>query len=109
MVRRLYTGIWQYYRLSPTPAYPSGHFAFGGAAGAILDSVLGAMTFTDNCHETRKDVNGKPRTFSSFTAAGQENADSRVYLGVHYPMDCTEGIRIGKLVAQRVNELKWKK
>ena len=75
----------------------------------IATVVLAATAMPDLLKIPLKDINGKPRTFSSFTAAGQENADSRVYLGVHYPMDCTEGTRIGKLVAQRVNELKWKK
>jgi hypothetical protein len=93
----------------PFPAYPSGHSSFGGATGDILDGIFGTMTFTDKCHEGRTDFNGTPRTFSSFKAAGEENAESRIYLGVHFRMDCTEGLRIGRLAAQRVNELKWKK
>jgi len=98
------------------PAYPSGHSGFGGAGAKILSSYFeyndnhpGSYTFTDNCHINRTDFIGTPRTFSSFKEMGDEDALSRIPLGVHFRMDCTEGVRMGELCAQRVLELPWKK
>lgn len=92
------------------PAYPSGHSTFGAAAAEALTSVFGNnYSLTDRCHEGRTDFNGKPRTFSSFYEMADENAYSRIWLGVHFRMDCEEGVRLGKLVGRRVNSLPFKK
>ncbi|MBK6997967.1 MAG: hypothetical protein IPH31_24935 [Lewinellaceae bacterium] len=69
----------------------------------------GTYTFTDLCHKDRVEFLGTPRTFTSFKALGDEDAYSRIPLGVHFRMDCDEGVRIGELAAQRVLELPWKK
>ncbi|MFN4079725.1 MAG: vanadium-dependent haloperoxidase [Saprospiraceae bacterium] len=98
------------------PAYPSGHAGFAGASSKILSAMFefnkkhpGTYTFTDRCHMNRTEFIGTPRTFTSFNEAGYENALSRVPLGVHFRMDCTEGLRMGELAAQRILELPWKK
>jgi hypothetical protein len=98
------------------PAYPSGHSGFAGAGGKILSSFFeynpehpGAYTFTDLCHQGRTEFLGTPRTFTSFTEMANEDAFSRIPLGVHYRMDCEEGLRLGELAAHRVLELPWKK
>ncbi len=98
------------------PAYPSGHSGFGGAGGKILSSFFefnsthpGTYTFTDQCHLYRTEFVGTPRTLSSFKDLAYEDAYSRVPLGVHFRMDCDEGVRQGELAAQRVLELPWKK
>lgn len=98
------------------PAYPSGHSGFGGAGGKILSSFFefnathpGTYSFTDNCHFARTEVLGIPRSFRSFRDMAEEDAFSRVPLGVHFRMDCIEGLRLGELAAQRVLELPWKK
>lgn len=92
------------------PAYPSGHSTFGAAAAEALTDVFGNnYTLTDRCHEGRTDFNGKPRTFSSFYEMSDENAYSRIWLGVHWRMDCEEGVRLGKLVGRRVMSLPFKK
>ena len=89
---------------------------FGGAGGRILSSVFeynnehpGAYSFTDLCHKNRHEFIGTPRTFSSFKEMADEDAYSRIPLGVHFRMDCEEGVRMGELAAQRVLELPWKK
>jgi hypothetical protein len=38
-----------------------------------------------------------------------ENAYSRIPLGVHWRMDCEEGVRFGIEIGRRVNDLPWKK
>lgn len=90
----------------PFPAYPSGHSAFGAAAAEVLSAQLGKkFSLTDRTHETRQEFVGKPRTYHSFEEMSQENAASRVLLGVHFRMDCEEGMRLGKIVGQRVAAL----
>lgn len=98
------------------PAYPSGHSGFGGAGAKILSALFeftpehpGTYTFTDVCHIYRTEFIGTPRTFASFRDLGAEDAYSRIPLGVHWRMDCDEGLRLGELAAQRVLELPWKK
>ncbi|MGE5355918.1 MAG: phosphatase PAP2 family protein [Deltaproteobacteria bacterium] len=92
------------------PAYPSGHSGFGGSAALIFTDIFGNnYQFTDNCHKDRHEFMGTPRSYSSFIEAGMENAYSRIPLGVHYRMDCDEGLRLGYLAATRVLQLEWKK
>jgi len=104
------------YETPSFPAYPSGHSGFGGAGAKILSSYFeynqrnpGTYTFTDLCHVNRVEFIGTPRTFASFKDLGDEDAYSRIPLGVHFRMDCVEGVRVGELAAQRVLELPWKK
>jgi membrane-associated phospholipid phosphatase len=98
------------------PAYPSGHSGFGGAGAKILSAWFeytaehpGTYTFTDLCHKDRWEFIGTPRTFNSFKELGDEDAYSRIPLGVHWRMDCDEGVRMGEVCAQRVLDLPWKK
>ena len=51
------------------------------------------------------------REFDSFREAAEENAISRIYLGVHYRVDATDGLATGRLVAGHVtnNRLAWEK
>ena len=94
----------------PFPAYPSGHSTFGGVAAEVLNEIYGKnYAMTDNCHEGRTEFIGKPRSFKSFDDMATENAYSRIPLGVHYRMDCSEGLRMGYQVGKAVNRLNWKK
>lgn len=94
----------------PFPAYPSGHSGFGAAAAKVLNSIYGEdYSMTDKSHELRKEFNGVPRTFTSFNEMAEENALSRIYLGVHYRMDADEGLDLGERAAKKVNALPWKK
>jgi PAP2 superfamily len=85
----------------PIPDYPSTHSVLGGAAAAVLAEVLGTdrITFTM--------VSGPPfagisRSFTSFSGAAQENADSRVYAGLHFRTACRDGIALGQKIGTRV-------
>jgi membrane-associated phospholipid phosphatase len=94
----------------PFPAYPSGHSTMGGAGAEALASVFGyAYSMTDNCHFGRTEFEGVPRTFESLYDMAVENSWSRVLLGVHWKMDCEEGVRFGTRIARKVNSLPWKK
>lgn len=96
----------------PFPAYPSGHATFGGALFETLRAFYGrddiAFTFvSDELNGETRDHEGNvrplvPRTFSSFSQAEEENGQSRIYLGIHWNFDKTEGIRMGNRVADHV-------
>ena len=86
-----------------TPAvsdYPSTQSAFSGAAAVVLASVLGG----DQASFTFK--SGKPfeaitRSFTSFSQAARESADSRVYAGIHFRSACEDGLVLGRKIGQR--------
>lgn len=98
---------WKALHESPSfPAYPSGHSAFGAAAAAVLGAQLGEhFQLTDRTHEHRQEFVGKPRTYQSFADMAKENAASRVLMGVHYRMDCEEGLRLGKMIGRKIAAL----
>lgn len=38
---------------------------------------------------------GLTRSYTSFSQAAQENADSRIYAGIHFRSACRDGVRLG--------------
>ena len=46
----------------------------------------------------------EPRSFSSFSQAMEENAQSRIYLGIHWSFDKVQGIAQGQAIADYVFE-----
>lgn len=96
----------------PFPSYPSGHAGFGGAIFQIMRRFYGTdhipFSFvSDEFDGITKDHDGNvrpymPRYFSSFSQAEEENGQSRIYLGIHWSFDKTEGIAQGREVANYV-------
>ena len=92
------------------PAYPSGHSTMGGAAAEVLTNEFGIdFALTDRCHEGRTEFYGTPRAFPNFYSMAEENALSRIPLGVHWRMDCTSGVSLGYVIGRKVNKLPIKK
>lgn len=90
----------------PFPSFPSGHATFGAAAAEVLTAQLGEhFRLTDRTHEGRAEFASMPRSFRSFEQMAEENAFSRVLMGVHYRMDCEEGLRLGKAIGQKISRL----
>jgi membrane-associated phospholipid phosphatase len=92
------------------PAYPSGHATFGAAAAEVLAALYGInYRFTDRCHEGRSEFLSAPRTFRNFYEMAEENAYSRLPIGVHFRMDAEAGVSLGYAVGRKVNALPWRK
>lgn len=85
------------------PGYPSGHSTFASAAAGIFISEFGdAINFTDRTHEGRTEFGGAPRAYNSISDMAEEAAFSRIPLGVHMRIDCTEGYRLGYEISNAV-------
>ncbi len=95
---------------NPTfPGYPSGHSTFASAAGGVFIDFFGDISFTDYTHDGRQEFLGSARSFQSLSEMAEENAFSRIPLGVHIRMDCTEGLRLGYEISDAVIQLNLKK
>lgn len=93
----------------PFPAYPSGHATFGAAAAEVLTGIYGNQSMTDRCHDGRTEFLGAPRTFETYYEMAEENAYSRIPIGVHFEMDATEGLALGYRIGKKVNRLPWRR
>ncbi|HUG18810.1 MAG TPA: phosphatase PAP2 family protein [Planctomycetaceae bacterium] len=93
----------------PFPAYTSGHATFGAAMFRTLADFYGTddysfLLISDEMHGKTTDSQGVNRhtvvrEFHSFSEASRENAESRIYLGIHWKFDAVEGIELGNAVA----------
>lgn len=61
------------------PSYISGHSTFSGAAAAILSHLV-------------------PERAADYEAMANEASMSRIYAGIHYRVDCTTGLEVGKKI-----------
>jgi hypothetical protein len=110
----------------PFPAYTSGHATMGGALFKAIELFYGANEFedvtgtpNDQFYLTSDELAGADgiRYYDRFTELGLaglttdldsvdspegENAISRVFLGIHWIFDATDGIRLGNAIASHV-------
>jgi hypothetical protein len=84
----------------PHPEYPSAHTVLSVAAGVVLDKIFDKVnSFTDHTYDY---LGFAPRTYSSFTAIGEEAGQSRLYAGIHYQPSIDAGVTVGKKVANNI-------
>lgn len=83
----------------PFPAYPSGHSTGSATAATVLAALLGDQSFTDTAGEF---ADRPPRTYPSFGAAADEASRSRLYGGIHFPMDLEAGKLQGRCIGSVV-------
>jgi hypothetical protein len=96
----------------PFPSYVSGHATIGAALFKTMADFYGTdhIHFTidsDEFNTITVDQYGRvrpliPRTYDSFSQAAGENAQSRIYLGIHWHFDAVEGIRSGDGIADYI-------
>ncbi len=86
------------------PSYPSAHGTACSAAMRVFSTLLGddsPFSMTTETVDKAGPFSGKRvmdpaiRSFSNFSAAAEECALSRIYLGIHFRYDSLEGIRLG--------------
>ena len=88
-----------YLNTPPIPDYPSTHSALGAAGAEVL------ARFFDNDNIAFVTTSGAPfagitRAFSSFSQAARQNADSRVYAGIHFRTACRDGLKLGAKIGK---------
>ena len=84
----------------PFPTYTSGHSTFSGAGASLLANYLG----TDRVRfaSTSEELPGVTRRFESIWSAAEEAGMSRIYGGIHWQFDNTEGLTAGKKLGEYV-------
>lgn len=95
------------------PSYPSAHGTASAAAMSAFAAVFGddyRFTMRTPIVDIAGPFSGKiemrpaTRSFSRFSDAAMECALSRVYLGIHFRYDSTEGFALGQKVGKNVVE-----
>ena len=96
---------WDSHQNTPSVSdYPSTQSTFSAAAAVALASALGGdqASFTVT---SGKPFEGITRSFTSFSQAARESADSRVYAGIHFRSACEDGLSLGRKVGERVAKI----
>jgi hypothetical protein len=107
-IKKMIDKTWEPILITPPfPEYPSGHSTQSGAAAEVLTAFFGeGFSFEDKTHVREK----LPlRRFTSFHAAAEEAAISRLYGGIHFRAACELGLVQGRCVGKAINGLRTRK
>lgn len=86
----------------PFPSYVSGHSVISAACAEVMTDIFGEnFSFTDT---SSVEFGIAARSFDSFRDASWEASLSRLYGGIHYMFDMTEGNKQGIEVGKKINE-----
>jgi hypothetical protein len=95
----------------PFPAYPSGHATIGGGTFEVLRAFFKDQepfaAVSDEFNGQNFNDKGQlmpliPVTFNSLTDAESDNAESRIWVGVHWQFDANMGVLAGNQTADFV-------
>lgn len=94
---------WQPFQVTPpVPDYPSTHALVGAAAAEILIALFGDRIRFETTSLT---LPGVSRSFRGFSDAADENADSRIFAGIHFPHAVRDGQHEGRSIGRAVRKL----
>jgi membrane-associated phospholipid phosphatase len=84
----------------PFPSYTSGHSTFSGAGATALARFFGRddVPFTT----VSEGLPNVRRSFAGFWQAAEEAGMSRIYGGIHYQFDNTDGLATGRVLSEYV-------
>lgn len=82
----------------------SGHATFAGGWAGVLRTYFNTDAVTFSATTTDTYEGGITRRFTTLSAAANENALSRIYLGVHYRWDSEQGLTVGNAVARHTTD-----
>lgn len=92
---------WQpYMDTPPVPDYPSTHTVLGWAAAEVLIGLFGDQ---EPHAVTSLTLPGVTRHYRGFSRAAEENGQSRIYAGIHFPYAVSEGRRQGRQIGKAVS------
>jgi hypothetical protein len=87
----------------PFPEFPSGHSCQSGAGAEVFIHFFGDdFPFTDRSNLDRRDIDGSPRSFKSFSAMSEEISISRFYGGIHYKTTLENSLVFGKKIGKNL-------
>ncbi len=91
----------------PFPAYVSGHSMFSASSAAMLKNLIGTdrISFSSAAPDLVNwptQLAGVRRSWTSLGQAPEEGGASREYGGIHWEADNTEGLRIGRMIANDI-------
>ena len=103
--------------LIPTPGFPaytSGHSTFSGVSARMIANFIGRdqikfSSASPDLVNWPEQLTGVRRSWSSLWQAAEEGGASRLYGGIHWDADNTEGLRIGKELADYVYKNAFRK
>jgi hypothetical protein len=91
----------------PFPEYPSGHSVQSSAAARVLTAEFGENFAFEDATHARDGL--KPRKYTSFKAAAEEAAISRLYGGIHFRSAVDRGLEQGACIGDYAARLKMRK
>jgi hypothetical protein len=85
----------------PVQDHPSTHSALGAAAAVVLAHAFGSDEVPFTMASTSALPEAPARSFTSFSAAARENADSRVRAGLHFRFATSAGLQLGTQIGRQ--------
>jgi hypothetical protein len=86
----------------PYPSYAGNAATIGATSATVLADVFGNNNIPFQIHWDSYGFPGVARSYSGFSAAAEEEANSRIYGGIHFRFDSVAGQGIGRNVGAYV-------